>query len=505
MEINGDVIFYAGKDTDRLTGVSGIGETHRTGSLVFQPVASDYTREPEPHGQRINIGAYGGMREASLSLQRSLPLTRPRGREIWSRVQQLTWLALPEEEWAVGTEITIEYSTDGFAEYYYHIDTVTYPDLNYDWDTRLAGGDSDHYQVRIGDGELLTTSALFTIDNTPPLNVGCLLPNDGEAGLPTYIPLRGRNAFDALAALHGQPYYFQVDTSPAFNTAVQNSGWLARNAWRPALQPGTTYYWRVKVRDAADPPNESVFCGFTADTEGYGTFSTANVFRAQDIESETTGLRWILDNCDISPADTIIIAAGFHAMSEPVTISEGGSRYFPLRIAGSGAGAVLDGGGAMWNCLTLEADYVILENISFTSATGPGLVVSGANNVVREGASYLHGGTGVEISGPANELVNFLAYGNGGNGVLLSGAEGNRMVNVTSHGNQAGEVVCENAPYSYLRNNILWAAATGVHSIYVDFASQTGFVSDYNNLLATGAAYVGHWGETRRISRAGRG
>ncbi len=510
VEINRDIIQYTGKSGNRLTGVTGIATTHPVGSWVFQPVGSDYTREPEPHGERIDIGAYGNTGEAGLAKTLTLPILRPLARELWSGEHNITWLAIPVDEWTEGEPIRIEHSTDGFNTSHlvadWHFETSQ--PQNYAWNTLSAGGDSSTCQVRLIStfNELTTTSAVFTIDNTSPVNAGCLLPEDGDRGLPTYVPLRGMNPVDVLAGLHAQPYYFQLDTSSAFAGAgLQSSGWLARNAWRPVLEPGITYYWRTKVRDAADPPNETVFCGFTADTDGYGTFSTAHIFRAEDIESETTGLRWILDNYEISPADTIIIAAGFHAMSEPVTISVGGSRYFPLRIAGSGAGTVLDGGGAMWNCLSLEADYVILENISFTSATGPGLVVAGANNVVREGASYLHGGTGVEISGPANELVNFLAYGNGGNGVLLSGAEGNRVVNVTSHGNGLGEITCANAPYSFLHNNILWATATGTHSIYVDAVSETGFASDYNNLIAAGPAYIGHWGGDQADLAAWRG
>ena len=507
VEINGNIIAYTAKDGDRLTGVSGIERTHPAGSEVFQPVGSDYTRQPEPHGQRVNIGAYGGMGEASLSTRRTLPITRPLGGEKWSRTQELRWLAIPADEWAVGTEITIEYSTDGFTEYYFHIDTVEYPTQSYIWDTEdplQAGGDSNRYQIRIcspGDEDepdLVTTSGLFTVDNTVPYDVGCLFPEDGDSHLPTYIPLRGREPDDALAGLHDDPYYFQLDISEDFETEPQNSGWLSRNAWRPVLEPGTTYYWRVKVRDAAEPPNESWFCGFTPDSPGHGTFSTANIFRATDIESETTGLRWILDNYEVDPGDTIMLEAGFHAMSAPVTItiSDGGSRYYPVRIAGVGEGAVLDAGGVVGNCLVLEADYVILENISYYYATGAGLVVTGANNIVREGASYLHGGPGVEISGAANQLINFLTYGNLGPGVRLAGAEGNRVVNITSHGNQDGGLVCAAAPYSYLRNNILWAAAAGTHSIYVDAVSENGFVSDYNNLYGDVSTYIGHWGGT---------
>lgn len=47
-------------------------------------------------------------------------------------------------------------------------------------------------------------------------------------------------------------YYFEVDEANTFDTAaLRSSGWLVtKNYWRPRLKPSTTYYWRVKVKDA---------------------------------------------------------------------------------------------------------------------------------------------------------------------------------------------------------------------------------------------------------------
>lgn len=497
IEINGNIISYTGKIGNRLTGVAGITAIQTAGSGAFQPIGSDYTREPFPHGERIDIGAYGGMEEASISLRKTLPIIQPLGREKWSGTHNLRWLAIPTDEWSTGEPIAIAYSTDGF-DTAFSVDTSYYPTQNYAWDTLLAAGDSASYQVRVDGGGLTTTSGVFAIDNTPPVSVGCLFPEEGDAGLPTYIPIRGREPSDALVGLNTNPYYFQIDISPVFSgPGLQSSGWLSRNAWRPNLETGTTYYWRVKARDAADLPNESGFCGFTADTDGYGTFSTSNIFRATDIESTTTGLRWILANEEINPGDTIILETGTHFVNSPLIISEGGSPYSPLLITGSGIRPILDGGGGIETCLILEADYVNLENISFTAATGTGLQITGANNVVREGASYLHGGSGVEITGPANQLLRFLAYNNGGPGVRVSGEEGNRLANLTAHNNQTAEVSFENAPYSSLADSILWATGPGIYCVYIDAASETGFASDYNNLYRTGSTLLGYWSGDR--------
>ena len=270
------------------------------------------------------MGAYGGMGEASLSLRRTLPIIRPLGGEKWSGEQQLRWLAIPADEWTALTdkEIRIEYSTDGF-DTFSDVATVNYPVQDYLWDTILPDDDSPTYQVRVSGGELVTSSGVFMVDNTVPTNVGCLLPEDGESGLPTYIPLRGIEPEDALAGLHAEPYYFQLDTFSSFTSPdLQNSGWLSRNAWGPVLEPGETYYWRVKARDAADPPNESDFCGFTADTEGYGTFSTVNWFQATNIDGtgDEADLRWILANAPLAPGDTIMLDFEVEAVAAPVVV-----------------------------------------------------------------------------------------------------------------------------------------------------------------------------------------
>ncbi|MDP8235779.1 MAG: right-handed parallel beta-helix repeat-containing protein, partial [Candidatus Erginobacter occultus] len=77
VEINGNIISYTGKTGNRLTGVGGISTTHLSGSPVFQPVGSDYTREPGPNGERIDIGSAGGTQKASLALIKTLPILRP--------------------------------------------------------------------------------------------------------------------------------------------------------------------------------------------------------------------------------------------------------------------------------------------------------------------------------------------------------------------------------------------------------------------------------------------
>ena len=500
VEIEADIIFYTGKSGDRLTGVSGIEREHNAGARVFQPIGSDYMLEPLPNGERVNIGAYGNTGEASLSDDMTLPILQPRGGEKWSRSHDIKWLAFPAGEWSPSDIFTLEYSTDGLTTLF-SIGTAAYPTQEYsDWNTLSAWGDSDSYQVMISGGGLATSSGAFMIDNTAPSNVGCFLPDNGYTGLPTYFPLRMRIASDNLAGLNQTPYYFQVDTDSSFNTAkLQNSGWISMPAWIPTLNSGETYYWRVKARDTADTTNESAFCGFTVDSLGYGVFSTSTLYRATDIESVTDGLRWILANQDLAPGDAIYISEGTYTITTPLTLTsdDEGSPYNQVRIAGEGDGIILDGGGTTANCLVIAGDNYLLENVTFTGATDAGLLISGKNNTVKWCAATGNSGDGVEVTGNANDLINFLSYGNGGSGFYLNGSESTRLINVTSHANSQYEVYCDNSPYSYLLNNILWSEWAGGYCIYVDNSSQEGFSSEYNDLYATSGAAIGYWGATR--------
>jgi hypothetical protein len=88
----------------------------------------------------------------------------------------------------------------------------------------------------------------------------------------TNVALTSLTAADANSGLDSTPYYIELATDTGFTTGLQNSGWDADGSWAPTLSTDTTYYWRVKARDAVG--NESVQAGHTADTSGYGTFST---------------------------------------------------------------------------------------------------------------------------------------------------------------------------------------------------------------------------------------
>ncbi|HPJ71141.1 MAG TPA: right-handed parallel beta-helix repeat-containing protein, partial [bacterium] len=500
IEIDGDIVYYSGKVGNRLNNVTGLWRNHPSGSRVFQPAGSDFTLEPFPNGERTNVGAYGGTIEASLADVKTLAFVEPLGGEEWNGIHTIRWLAVPATEWLPGDNLKLEYSTDGTT--FTLLSDLEYPSQQFpDWDTTLVD-DGNTYQVRITSfGELTSTSGLFTIDNSAPIDVGSYLPENGTGSLPVYTPLEAYCARDALVGLNSAAYYFQVDTDPAF-TAPVSSGWRSLNAWHPDLSSGTVYYWRVKARDKLE--NESGFCGPVPDIAGYSSFSTSAVYTATNINSVTNGLRWILDNRDLAPGDTVYLNAGFYALTAPleIEIDQSGNSYYPVRIAATGAGAVLDGGGLIGRCVLLSGNFVVLENVSFTGATDSGLEVSGNNNEIYFCRSYSNPGRGIVFTGNANALVNSLLYGNGTGGIVLDGSEQSRLVNVTLDADGGDEIALSSSPYAYLLNNIVWAQGAGNRCIAVDGSSQAGFSSEYNNLYATSSAAVGYWDGSDRSTLA---
>jgi type 1 glutamine amidotransferase len=115
----------------------------------------------------------------------------------------------------------------------------------------------------------------FKYDKTAPTNVGASTPADSATDQSVDPTLTALTATDATSGLHATAYYFELATDTGFTQNVQNSGWIAADNWQPStLSISTVYYWRVKARDAAG--NESVQAGHTADTGGYGTFTTSS-------------------------------------------------------------------------------------------------------------------------------------------------------------------------------------------------------------------------------------
>ncbi|HPJ72900.1 MAG TPA: right-handed parallel beta-helix repeat-containing protein, partial [bacterium] len=399
--------------------------------------------ETDPNGARINMGAYGDSAQASRSSLDSIYLVTPYGgavgNEKWSGTHDLAWLPIGPG-WGGGDTVSLEYTTDGSA-YISIAAGLTWSDLTYPaWDT-AAADDGSTYQIRVSDdadpAAVNSSSGRFIVDNTAPVNVGCLWPPDNTQGLDTDISLTGLNAQDALSGLHALPYYFRIDKDPSFSTAdLQNSGWLSSPAWNlSGLDTRTWYYWQVKARDAADLPNESAFGADTDVPGSWWAFKTAAVFHVVD----TQELRDVLDTEALEPGDRIYLDAGgdFSNVTAPITAwgTFTGTADLPIHIEGENGRPVISGDGLVSTLLDIQGSYFLVQGLDFTEAGGSGLTVSGNENTVNSCGAYANGSAGFEITGDHTRIQNTFSYINGYCGILLSGADRSEVYNNSSYDN----------------------------------------------------------------------
>ena len=112
--------------------------------------------------------------------------------------------------------------------------------------------DDGQIESNIGTGE----SSAFTLDTKDPTGYACSTPADGATGVSINSTLTCLTASDDSLPVS---YYFQLAEDDAFSVGLQESGWQQSTNWTPAttLSYGTTYWWRVKARDAEN--NESAW------------------------------------------------------------------------------------------------------------------------------------------------------------------------------------------------------------------------------------------------------
>jgi parallel beta-helix repeat protein len=145
------------------------------------------------------------------------------------------------------------------------------------------------------------------------------------------------------------------------------------------------------------------------------------------------------------------------------------------------------------NSTGIQVYYGVAENnrVYDNSVEGIYLAYSQASaigNVVYSNAIGIHAAG----SSSQTRIENNLIYDNDDQGILLVGVTNPLIVNNTVYQETGDAVIIQsNSSGVILRNNILWNDSG--YDIYVDPSSQLGFVSDYNDLYATGTGQVAYW------------
>ena len=108
-----------------------------------------------------------------------------------------------------------------------------------------------------GNWSSVYSTVTFTFDNTPPEFVGFI----SVSAISSTVIITTGTAQDTASGLAAEPYYIQMSTDGIL-WGNYDSGWVASYHTWTVLSPNTTYWFRIKAKDAAG--NESVWSSAVA-------------------------------------------------------------------------------------------------------------------------------------------------------------------------------------------------------------------------------------------------
>ncbi len=152
-----------------------------------------YQNEPEPNGDRANLGCFGGTGEASKTPAGSrLILLTPNGREILSGTVPIEWIAAGSG-WNDSDTVFLEYSTDNGATWAAMVTDIPYFRGVYRWDSHDASYSGPFVLIRIsktGDTDISDTG-----DNWSYINNGGVeyFVNDGSTSYDVWCSAAGQD------------------------------------------------------------------------------------------------------------------------------------------------------------------------------------------------------------------------------------------------------------------------------------------------------------------------
>lgn len=154
--------------------------------------------ELEPNGGRVNLGAFGGTADASLSPGVCLvQLVSPLGGEVIRGARNAAWVT--SGPWAAGDTVRLEYSSDGGTNWTQILgaETLDYSAGRFSWDTSALGAGSN-YVLRITGSmgaPAVDTSGVFRIMDAGP---AVFYVNDGSTNRDVYCSAIGDDAHDGV-------------------------------------------------------------------------------------------------------------------------------------------------------------------------------------------------------------------------------------------------------------------------------------------------------------------
>ena len=392
------------------------------------------TNEPAPHGNRVNLGAYGDTAEASLSRTDAwVTAVSYNDGGTARRTVTLTWLA----GGGVSGTADLYYSLDG-GNTWSNLGSTLIENQNYSWNTSLLQDQPDvKWRIELAADPTVSDNSdnLFAVnpqryfvnDSIQAGDLYCSQPGDDRNdGVSTNRPM---STFNTLLAVHKlePPAILYIDTGE----------YLLTNDFE------------ITAADAGTATS-AVYVTIQGSTNGTVIERTARDIRATAI---------YLNQADRVSVKDLTITGGYYA------VSFSGSSYCQL------SNVVVH--HSVWNGIHLDAsDYNILQRVNVHHCKGAGIYADDSDyNQVCFSTIWTNGADGVFFNGNSNSLRHCVVAFNRDDQVVLGGGS------------------------LYSRYNIVCAEATNSYCLYRVDGS---IFSDYNDIYPTNGASVGYYGGVRR-------
>lgn len=386
--------------------------------------------ERRPHGDRVNLGAYGGTDQASLTpVTPTLFLVSPNGGENVAGTVVVKWRSTGEG-WTAGDTVRLEYSTDDGSTWLSvpGASALAYNDTQFSWDT--AAITSSSLRLRV------------------------------VANLPTFV----YDAGDGPAVIRNVPVVFYVNDSALTNDAwCSAAGNDANDGLSPArpklspraimlaydLEPGDTV--RIDSGTYPGPFDPSLSISLGGDDAG----ASGNPLVVEGSPYGTV-LNGVSGNplFDINSSYVTLRTSSTTSLSGVArSLMRLGGAYIPVSVGSSATGTVVSG-------------------LHIQGSGTYGVYASGNNPLTVEKCLFV-GGTAITTSATAASVIT---------------VRGNTMINVTYgvHATASG-----GGAALVLTNNIISPTTTGI-GLYLASGSTPPAVSDYNDFHITGTASSGY-------------
>jgi parallel beta-helix repeat protein len=518
--------------------------------------------EQAPNGGRINLGAFGGTADASLSAgARVVELGLIAGGSVLRGTVPVNWWT--HGSWQSNDTVLIEYSSNGGSSWATIPSAAALPFAQgvFAWDTSALTPGAN-YKVRITPNAGGTPAVSGLLRVLPNTAITFYL-NDSSTTNDVYCTAVGSDANDGLTPATPMANLKRLTVTyklmPGDTVRIDTGLWtLDAN---PVLTDSGAPGQLIRLVGSTNTLG-SVFNRNDATIGMYGFHLKANHYMRLENLKVTGAYEGIYaQGSDTSFSQGIEIAGceayannswgilGVYCSNVVISACISRNNPYGLDVDGGGSGTIsgnsvhdnrytgiylngrflADGndcynnGGYAFDGNNGARAY---NNVIHENTGEPALKLSGVGCEAVGNRVYLNSGDGLYVN-MAGVTRRNVVYSNGGHGITVDSWNGaNTIINNLSYDNdrrneghwniyvsRSGDIIQNNTLYGgngllwegpwgdVARNNIIWAKGSGHYAVYYNNSSATP-VSDFNNLYATDGANVGYWAGTTRAALA---